>query len=403
MVATVPVPPDSAKVRAVTGVFGALLASGVGFFFLTTALGDRLVFASYDLPFKFRPWILPREVVMVYLDDASHEKLQQNYTQPWNRAYYTKLLNRLTGDHAKAVVFDIVFSDSMDPATDQALAKAIERNGSVVIGAEMHLASYDSNNPALFKRALSPTVFDKNAADLGLTTVYPDRDLEIREYLPTSKLDGASPPISSEAWAAALLANPALFANGTLQTSPFWMNYYGPERRVLPFVSFYQAVADSDLAVPPGYFSNKVVFVGQKLHTQLSASRMDECPTPYSYLAEDKFMSGVAIHATACLNLLRGDYLRRLDWITERIIILAFGAIVGAGLVFLRPLQAVGAALVSVTLIALADYYCFAEWHLWFPCLVPTLVQIPMALIWSVVANYTRLYAQFRASQNATL
>ena len=387
------------KARIIAAIFGALLAVGSGLFLLVTPLGDGLVFASYDLPFKFRPFIFPKEVVMVYLDDASHEKLHQKYTEPWNRAFYTKLLNRLTADHAKAVVFDIIFSDSMEPATDQAFAKAMENNGNVVIGAELARVSYGPGVSGT--QLMGPArIFNDSAADLGLTATFPDRDQEIRLYVRSEKIGGAGPPYSSEGWAGAVLADPSLIKNKALQDSPFWMNYYGPEL-ALPSVSFYQALGDSEPNVPPGYFSNKVVFVGQKLQTQLPASRMDAYTSPFSYLPQDKFMSGVAIHATACLNLLRGDYLRRMDWNTERVIILALGVLFGAGLVLVRAVPAVFVALVSAILITLADYYCFVNWHFWFPFVIPILVQIPVALVWSVAANSVRLYAELRALKNA--
>jgi CHASE2 domain-containing sensor protein len=390
------------KARIKAAIFGAFLAVGSGYLCLTTPLGDGLVLASYDLPFKFRPFIFPKEVVIVYLDDASHEKLHQKYTEVWNRGYYTKLLTRLTADHAKAVVFDIIFSDAMDPATDQAFAKAMEANGNVVIGAELATVAYGPH--VLTEIHLMPPakIFAESAADLGLDGVFADQDLEIRSYLPTTKYAGQSSPtpMASEAWAGATLADPTLLTNKTLQDTTFWMNYYGPEMMTLPFVSLYQALADSDPNVPPGCFSNKVVFVGERLQTQLVGNRKDEYTSPYSWIPQNRFMSGVGIQATACLNLIRGDYLRRLDWGTERTIILLLGVLFGAGLVLFRPIPAVMLALFSAILIALLDYLCFVKLHYWFPCLIPILVQIPVALVWSVAAHSVQLSAQLRSLQN---
>jgi CHASE2 domain-containing sensor protein len=383
------------RTKTKAAVFGAIITAGCGVFLLATALGDGLVCASYDLPFRFRPVIHAEEAVMVYLDDASHEKLHQKYLEPWNRALFTQLLNRLTADGAKAVVFDIVFSDPLEPATDQAFANAMETNGKVVLGADEVLMTVGAHGAAATQVSPPARIFNDSAADLGLTATYANPDMEVRTYAPTPASGGGSMhPISSEAWAGAVLANPVLLANKSLQNSMFWLNYYGPELLAIPSVSLYQAVADSDPNAPRGYFSNKVVFVGERLMTQPSDTRKDQYASPYSWLPGNRFMSGVTIHATACLNLIRGDYLRRLGAGTERIIVLLLGSLIGAGLVSFRPLPAILIALLSAVVIALVDDVCFVEWHYWFPFLIPIMVQIPVALIWSVASGSMRLYLE---------
>ncbi len=330
---------------------------------------------------------------MVYLDDASHEKLHQEYLQPWNRDLFTLLLNRLTADHAKAVVFDIVFSDALDLATDQALANAMKTNGNVVIGAEEVMMPVGAHGGVERQVSRPAQIFIDSAADLGFTAVYPDRDMEVRRYAPKLPAGAASMHLmSSQAWAGAVLANPLLLAKKTLQNFMIWLNYYGPDLLAIPSVSLYQAITDSDPEAPRGYFSNKVVFVGERLMTQPWDTRKDQYPSPYYWLPGNAFISGVAIHATACLNLIRGDYLRRLDWGTEWIIVLLLGALIGTGLVFFRPLPAILIALLSAIIIALADYICFVEWHYWFPFLIPITVQIPAALMWSLAAGSMRLH-----------
>ena len=75
----------------------------------------------------------------------------------------------------------------------------------------------------------------------------------------------------------------------------FWLNRYGPEV-VMPSVSFYKAIADNDPDVPPGFFRNKVVFVGEKLETYRPGERKDEYSNPFSYRMVEKWYSGVGIH-----------------------------------------------------------------------------------------------------------
>jgi adenylate cyclase len=372
---------------------GIVLCAGLGIVLLTTSLGHDIQAGSYDLPFVWRGPLYPNEVEMVYLDDASYEQLHQKYTEPWNHAILTKLLKRLTADGASAVVFDIVFSDAFDPATDQQFADAMSENGKVIIACDWRIAYYNgrSGEQVGSKFMLPLQLFNEHAADIGASVLFPEEGDYIREYQPTIPNEQTN----SEAWATAVLVKPSFNESNSLRGTPFWMNYYGPEY-ALPSVSLYKAIADHDLDVPPGFFRNKVVFVGAKIQTHLAAERKDEYSTPYSNSLDDKWMSGVAIHATAFLNLIRGDYLREFPWWVNRVLIVAFGILLGGGLVLCRPLWAVVLGLFLVFPIAYANYYAFDRCHYWFPWLIVVAVQIPVAIVWAVTYNSVRLHVEKR-------
>ena len=387
-------------------VAGVVLAVGVAIYVLRAAPGQDLVYYSYDQPFQKRGFIYPTEAVLVFLDDASHIRLHQKYNEPWNRGFYTQLLKRLTAEKAKAVVFDIVFSDAMDPVVDQEFAQAMIENGNVVLAEDFSTDDYNGGGlSGSGKFAPVLQLFKESAADVGSDALTPDNFVTVRRYQPgpprvnttnsTDLITAEEYTTSSEAWAAAVLYNPELSHNLKLRNSEFWLNYYGPELS-LPAVSLYKALTNNDPNVPPGYFSNKVVFVGERLQTKLQASRKDEYSTPFSYLPppNSKFTCGVAIHATAFLNLIRGDYLKRLDLKTEQYILIATGILFGAGLMFLRPLTATVVALGLLYPLWLLNYYIFRDYHYWFPWVLPLVFQIPIAAATSVVFNSLQLYVQ---------
>jgi hypothetical protein len=87
----------------------------------------------------------------------------------------------------------------------------------------------------------------------------------------------------------------------------------------------------------------------------------------------------------------------------EEFIILAFGVLLGAGLALLRPITAVGVALFTIVLVALVNYGCFVNWYYWFPFLIIVGLEIPVALVWSLVSNSVRLSKQLRTLQNSQL
>jgi adenylate cyclase len=378
------------KIAGILG--GIVLVAGLGLVLLETGLGDALVSKSYDLPFAFRPDIKPQEAVLVYLDDTSYEHLHQKYTQAWDRAYFTRLLTRLKADGAAAVVFDIVFSDALDPKTDQEFADAMADFGKVILASDFVIQYYSGSKQS--GKVFTPPLqlFNEHALDVGCSTLFPVEGEYIRKYEPTiANNKGAN--TNSEALAAALVIKPDLSQSNLLKTQSFWMNYYAPDLE-MPSVSFYKAIADNDPDAPPGYFTNKVVFVGAKLLTHLAAERKDEFSTPFSYLPQNQFMAGVCIHATAFLNIIRGDYLRMLPYWANRGLIVAIGVIFGGGLVLCRPVLAVVLGLLCAWPIYRADFYAFTHWYYWFPWLIVVAVQIPAAIVWAVTYNSIRLHVE---------
>ena len=373
------------------GGIGAVLAVGVGLAFLLFKFGLGLVHLSYDLPFALKPIVQPQDVVMVYLDDDSHKELNQPYNAPWDRALHAQLIDRLTAEGARAVLFDIVFSDAgPSAAADADLARAIKTSGKVVLAVDCVPAAYGVDG-ALAKQFTPPQpLFSDVAADLGSAEVNPDDDLVMRQHIPSSPDD----PVAGESWVMARLVGAEVTKNPANSDRERWRNFYGPAA-TLPNVSFYRAVlTNHPAALPPGYFSNKVVFVGARLLTKFGGQRKDEFPTPHSrWTKQVSFMPGAEIHAMQFLNLTRGDWLHRLPKWAELAALVLAGALAGFGLVRFRPIMATGIAVLAALAVSVLAYVSFAHWLVWFPWLL-VLVQIFAALAWAVVFNSVQLYVQ---------
>jgi adenylate cyclase len=383
--------------RQTGGLVGALITALLGFVLLNLNLpiGKKPIHLSYDLPFLIRPVEIPDDVRMVYLNDEAHHELKQPYTAAWDRNYHVRLLEKLTADHARAVIFDIVFSDA-DPenATDRRLAEAIRNNGRVI------LAGDDSPGGFAQVQAMKLTrpaeLFRKAAAGWGISQLDNRPDFEVRRHyhgpMSTAELT------LGESWAAANLCGVVEAQDPANRPRERWVNYYGPPGS-LPGVGLHQAILSD--GVPLGYFSNKVVFVGAYLGTVYSGERKDEFKSPWSVVAKsggDKafrlsFMPGAEVHATIFLNLLRGDWLRRSPAIPELIGVLLLGLGFGYGLVNLRPLFATLTALLAMLLVTALACFTFMQWHFWFPWLV-LVVQVFVAMNYAVIFNSIQLYVQ---------
>src|SRR5437867_3570086 len=126
---------------------GALLAAGCGLILHEYPLGRGLAQSSYDLLMVLRGEVRAPEAVIVYMDEDSHEKLGQPFNAGWDRALHARLIDRLTASGARAIVFDVVFSDP-DPAkpiADELLAKAIKSSGRIILAADCIRAGPNAN------------------------------------------------------------------------------------------------------------------------------------------------------------------------------------------------------------------------------------------------------------------
>ncbi len=391
--------PERSKLqpRKTGGFVGALITALLGFALLNLNLpiGKKLVHLSYDLPFLVRPVEIPDDVRMVYLNEEAHHDLKQPFNAPWDRNYHVRLLEKLTTDHARAVIFDIVFSDA-DPkdATDQRLAEALGKNGRVILAGDYSPGGFDQGLTMKLTRPADH--FRKAAAGWGISQLDHRPDFEVRRHyhgpMTTDELT------LSESWAAASLCGAAEAQVPDNRPQERWVNYYGPPGS-LPGVGLHQAIASD--GVPPGYFSNKVVFVGAYLSTYFSGQRKDEFKSPWSVVAKSEgdsafrlsFMPGAEVHATTFLNLLRGDWLRRSPDIAELIGVLLLGLGFGYGLVQVRPLFATLTALVAMLLVTALACLTFVLWHFWFPWLV-LIAQVFVAMNYAVIFNSIQLYVQ---------
>jgi len=355
---------------------GGVLATLIGLLCYLYSFADPLQRLSYDLPFFWRGTIDTPEVVLVYLDDQSAKELGQPFADKWSRTWHSKLLNRLTEEKTRLVLFDIVFDEpSNEPNADTELAEAIKQHGRVVLGAALDVSDQEGIRQ---ERIEAPTkLLRKAAAGWGLLVFRPlDPDYGVRElYLGTPDLPTAARR------AVELLGNRVIDGVGK---KPRWVNYYGPSG-TFASVSFSRAMEPA--GVPPNFFKNRIVLIGGRSAVGYRGSRRDEFATPYSR-ATHEFSPGLEIQATILLNLLHREWLSRIEPWAEIGIIVLVGLIAGSLFAVFRPLLALTLAiLTAATLTAIA---CSIVWtqRLWFDWLVPAGVEVPCGLVWSVGSQY---------------
>jgi CHASE2 domain-containing sensor protein len=357
-----------------SAVAGGALCAAVGLVLLW--LGGWPVFLSYDLLF-LRHTPPADDLVIVYMDDKAFQELGQTSAPNWDRNLHAQLVERLTEEESRMVVFDVVFSEPGAPEANTNLARAIERHGKVVLAAALN---YPSRAQILVRQPLLPLPeFLEAAAGWGMAEV----DMQSSPGMVARKYYTGAGHQPSLPWSAAVVAEAEITKSSGASPPDIWLNYYGPAL-TLPHVR-YSEVAD----LPAGWFSNKVVFVGALPTTLRAWEEADQFRTPHT-LWTGNYSPGVEIGATAFLNLLRNEGLKRWGGRQEWLLVLLAGLTVGAAFCLMRPLLAGGVSVLAAAFLLVLAFEA-AKHHFWFAWTVIAFAQIPAAIGWSLRCHFHRL------------
>jgi len=367
---------------------------GIALFNRTTPWRDGAAQTSYDSLHRFaaETSLTNSPVVIVYLDLPSYRAHGLDPLKPWPRELHAQLLQRLTEDGARGVVFDIIFGGAgPSPAADQSLADAIQKNGRVVLASDCnydasHLASETGVSSRSHSVTPPPDLFARGAAAIGMAIQAVDDDYGLRRYVA-----GFSDADRSLTWATATwLRLPTTQGVGALQKgNSNWIRYYGPPLSI-PHVSYSEALDPAGL--PKDFFRDKIVFIGARPWLEQFHERQDEFRNPFhSWSNKELFTPGVEVHATEMLNLIRGDALHRFSGRAESLCLFFCAALFGLGLVWLRPVPATFVALTGAGLVLGLSSFGFAH-GVWFPWLLVAGVEIPAAWAGSVLFNSVEWY-----------
>lgn len=353
------------------GAWGGVwaVAAGLALWF-SPVLGDGLAFLSYDVPTLLRPPQPSKteSLTIVYLDFRTLNRPGEN-ADTIDRTHHARLLDRLTRDGARLVVFDIVFTGSQSESGDQALARAIQENGRVVLAAIDEKPAGPGAGGYRLTRPLS--LFEQSAAGIGLAGLDNASGI-VRAY---GEWGGALPSLPLAAARAAGMDAPD---SPEIEPALRWIHYYGPPGpRTISRVPFEDWEEQS-----AGFFSNKFVFVGTHPHVPDPSKPVDVFPVPHSRIGGG-LSPGVEIWAHAFLNLVQHDGLRRWSALSEILLMILMGGLMGFGLVWV-PMRW-GFVLGLLAGLVLAGLGTYSLWHLhqWFCWTLVAGGQVPVALGWA--------------------
>ncbi|MFC1694371.1 CHASE2 domain-containing protein [Candidatus Latescibacterota bacterium] len=300
-------------------------------------------------------------VVFACIDQKSIDYFDRisNISWPWPREFYAQLLRYLAGCGAKAVVFDIIFSEpgidreeTSGDEMDDDFSDAIEETGIAYLAvsgldgsitqtsiddSEFILEETDKfsrfNNLERYKSALYPIPkFIQGARGLGLVNLEPENDGIYRRYPLFSKVGDKYFPsigltvvknlLDEDTYRSRILD---IMERETVvdDEGKVFLNWYGeggvPEEGsqydtfVFDYYSFHAIIASSlqeemgdTPVIPRETFRDKIVIVGSN-----APGLFDLKATPFTF---KNLYPGMEIHATAIENLLTGDLIPRVPY-----------------------------------------------------------------------------------------
>ena len=342
-------------------------------------MGEALTFLSYDSVFLFRPEV-EVELVIIEMDQKSYTDLKQIPGTHWDRELHARLVARLTEDQAKLIVFDVLLADDVDPAGTLVLAEAFRKHGRVVAG--FSLESRRRGDVLIAERESAMPPLAEAFAGEGFAGCDPESDGVVR------RMPVGSDELPSLSRKAAELAGADLSDFSSVPSTGFWLRFYGSQGQL-------QRISYSDaLTAPAGRFHDQLVFVGNKPMVGFASELKDQFRTPLTRWG-DGLWSGVDLHATAFLNLLRAEWLSLLPG--ERFWLLGFAFVWGMTARALKPMAALYAGLgVAVALGVAAPILCWTQ-RVWFAWLLGVVVTVPAGLGWSWLVQVRRLLREAAA------
>ncbi len=356
--------------------------------------------------------VAPQDVVIVALESQSSKVLGfANTPERWPRRIHADLVRGLSRQDATAIVFDLLFERTREPADDQLLADALRDSGRVLLATYMAREQQKLNTHSGLitlntDQLIHPVPLLTDAAAGAAPFPLPKTRYGMREFLWFATSAGDEPTLALRA---AALAQPDKYrrllqqitpADNTAPATPLSatqlrqlhgvlpaghiLNLYGPPGTIttLTYDHALQRLADPDDTT----FKHKVVLVGFSEFNQ--PENRDAYATAFSG-ADGLDMSGVELMATAIANTLHEDWLVR-PGLFERLGILLCLA---AALILPWYGQRTRTALLLNGLL-MVMYVSAGAWlfqsHVWLPLVAP------LALQWPVLTAAGLLYHQRR-------
>jgi adenylate cyclase len=320
---------------------GALVAVAIGSAAIalaaySTDLLRRQELSSVDARFAIRgTQAVPSDLAVVKIGAPTFRQLGE--TWPFPRHLHAQLIDRLRRDGAKAIAYDVQFTEPTTRREDDALIEAVARARGQII-----LSTTEADIQGRTGVLGGGGILRRIGARAGSAVVKPDPDGVLRR-IPVSHGGLVGFPVATVETATGRKASGA----GSANEHSAWVDYRGPPGTI-PTYSFSRVLRGR---VPAGEFRDKIVIVGAG-----APSLQDNHTTPTS---GEMVMSGAEVEANAIWTAQHGFPLRSAPLALDLVVILLAALAPPLASWRLKPLAALALALGFAALYLIAAQLAF--------------------------------------------
>lgn len=314
----------------------------VAMFITITSQGFGLLDRIENITYDWRVQALSKtkpvndDIAMVVIDQLSLDWMEeeQGIGWPWPREVYGAITEFAREGGAKAVVFDMLFSEDSiyGRADDMSFADALGRLPSVgaiaLSDSNIGTTSWPNDIARVFSQSCKPISESKSAlfptadlsgafASIGAANAEPDSDGVIRRVKLCHKFAGVVVPSLPLALHKLFKPEDVFDKDEVIinyKNSPFSYDVYNAASIIQSWTAMQEGVP---LTVKPDSFKDKVVFIGVS-----AAGLFDQRVSPLS-----QNHPGVDIQATILDNLTQDKFIKPLPFSAQVFYLIIFGAI----------------------------------------------------------------------------
>ena len=309
------------------------MAAAIGIACYATNAFRRLELNSVDTRFSIRGTQQPSsQVAVVAIDDATFSDLGVQW--PFPRSLHGRLIDRLREAGAKAIAYDVQFTEPTTPRQDNALIRAVARAGNVVLATNEVKGNGHTN---VFG---GDNVLHAIGATAGFSLVRPDADGVLRRF--PYEIQG----LKGFAVASAEMATAKTIGRDGFDSEGGWIDYAGPPQTI-PTYTFAEVLRGN---VEARQLEDKVIVIGA------SAPTLHDV---WHTSVGSELMPGAEVQANAIASVLDGLPLRSSPTVLDVFLIVLLGVVAPLTGFYLRPLVAFGVALAAGALYLVAAQLSF--------------------------------------------
>jgi len=269
------------------------------------------------LDFKQRMSLIPQDDRIVFIE-VQDDSIEQIGRWPWSRDWHATLIAILSKYKAKAIIYDVIFSEPSTEKNDGLLAKAVGGAGNVYLPVIIECENVLSKAEPCKIFHNIPLIKD-SARGIGHIVAIPDSDGVIRRMPLHLEYEGQRYPAIAYKVAADILRDKEKLSNISMtKNGNVILRWAGPWERAFHHISFvdviksYKQVAQGqEPIIDLSFLEGKICFIGL---TGTALGDIKTSPMQHSY-------PGVGYNANLLNMIIQEEYVHQASTIFEELFV----------------------------------------------------------------------------------